>query len=404
MNKKIEITNKIFICTIIIITIFAVLIRIPLIHNITVDYKVYLEKWFEELKSSGGILGITNDIGNYNFPYLTILGILTYFPVNSLISIKAVSIIFDFALAIASMILVSRLVKEDKKYFMLITYFLILFLPTVTLNSAYWAQCDSIYTFFVIVSLIKLIDKKHVQSFIYLGIAFSFKLQAVFIIPMYIIYFMKEKENRKKLYYFFIIPIMNVIMCLPYIIIKKDKISVLKVYFNQTQQHNDMISLNLPNIYTLICKQTKTPYLIVNSNEWLSKVMVIITISIFFILLVLICQKKKNINDNNILLLGLISVLICTFLLPFMHERYMYVADVLSVILSMYYFSKRDYKKVLWPISIQIISLCSYIAYFSGYSIHFIDRKIFTILYITVICTSIMNFFLKQGGNLKDER
>lgn len=215
MNKKIEITNKIFICTIIIITIFAVLIRIPLIHNITVDYKVYLEKWFEELKSSGGILGITNDIGNYNFPYLTILGILTYFPVNSLISIKAVSIIFDFALAIASMILVSRLVKEDKKYFMLITYFLILFLPTVTLNSAYWAQCDSIYTFFVIVSLIKLIDKKHVQSFIYLGIAFSFKLQAVFIIPMYIIYFMKEKENRKKLYYFFIIPIMNVIMCLP---------------------------------------------------------------------------------------------------------------------------------------------------------------------------------------------
>lgn len=123
MNKKIEITNKIFICTIIIITIFAVLIRIPLIHNITVDYKVYLEKWFEELKSSGGILGITNDIGNYNFPYLTILGILTYFPVNSLISIKAVSIIFDFALAIASMILVSRLVKEDKKYFMLITYF-----------------------------------------------------------------------------------------------------------------------------------------------------------------------------------------------------------------------------------------------------------------------------------------
>ena len=75
---------------------------------------------------------------------------------------------------------------------------------------------DSIYTFFVIVSLIKLIDKKHVQSFIYLGIAFSFKLQAVFIIPMYIIYFMKEKENRKKLYYFFIIPIMNVIRdCTP---------------------------------------------------------------------------------------------------------------------------------------------------------------------------------------------
>ena len=60
MNKKIEITNKIFICTIIIITIFAVLIRIPLIHNITVDYKVYLEKWFEELKSSGGILWLSS--------------------------------------------------------------------------------------------------------------------------------------------------------------------------------------------------------------------------------------------------------------------------------------------------------------------------------------------------------
>ena len=62
------------------------------------------------------------------------------------------------------------------KFLELITYALVLIIPTVMLNSGMWGQCDSIYTTFVILALYFLVKEKYSLSFIMLGISFAFKL------------------------------------------------------------------------------------------------------------------------------------------------------------------------------------------------------------------------------------
>ena len=105
-------TNLIFF---IIITLLAIVVRIILVKYRFGDYEMFLEPWFNELKIYGGLPGLAHDIGNYMPSYMTILALLTYLPINSLVSIKVVSIIFDFIGAIMVYKITKELLK-DKKY------------------------------------------------------------------------------------------------------------------------------------------------------------------------------------------------------------------------------------------------------------------------------------------------
>ena len=73
-----------------IITIIAIIVRVMLIKHPSGDYDMFLKPWFDELKQNGGLRGLAKEIGNYTPPYMTLLALLTYLPINSLISIKIV--------------------------------------------------------------------------------------------------------------------------------------------------------------------------------------------------------------------------------------------------------------------------------------------------------------------------
>lgn len=63
------------------------------------------------------------------------------------------------------------------------------------LNLSVWGQCDSIYVTFVIWTIYFLYKEKYRKAFIFLGIAFAFKLQAVFIMPIvFYMYFTKKNS------------------------------------------------------------------------------------------------------------------------------------------------------------------------------------------------------------------
>ena len=180
--------NKILIFFII-ITALSVFLRISLYGFTFGDYDMFLEPWFYELKDGGGLWALNKNIGNYNAPYMTVLALLTYLPLSPLISIKTFSVIFDYICAIAVALISFEVLKGNKyrKMIALTLYGCVIFLPTVFLNSACWAQSDSIYTAFALLSLLFLIKKKYFRAFLFLGISFSFKLQFIFILPLYIL-------------------------------------------------------------------------------------------------------------------------------------------------------------------------------------------------------------------------
>ena len=183
-NKIYEfIKNHIIQIGFVIVTIFALWARFSMLDFETWDYTGFLKQWYDLIIENGRIHSLNKAIGDYNCPYIIILTLFTYLKLSALYCIKIFSIIFDFILAISGVVLVKKITKQ-KGILSLITYSALLFLPTMLLNGACWAQCDSIYASFIVISLIFLIDEKYIRSLIFLGIAFAFKLQFMFILPL----------------------------------------------------------------------------------------------------------------------------------------------------------------------------------------------------------------------------
>ena len=83
------------------------------------------------------------------------------------------------------------ILAHHEPYVAAITAFTVIWIsPVVLFNSSMWAQCDSIYTFFALLAVYLLYKEKNIPAFVFLGIALSFKLQAIFVLPFFLfIYF-----------------------------------------------------------------------------------------------------------------------------------------------------------------------------------------------------------------------
>ena len=350
------------------ITIMALLVRFLTFHFESHDYVAFLAPWFDYLKNNGGILALANYPGNYNAPYMTIMALLTYIPVKSLYSIKFVSVIFDFGLALSSACLVKYLISKNKNISFFITYAVILFLPEVLMNSGIWGQCDSGYTMFIVLALLYLLKERYIISFIHLGIAFSLKLQFIFILPLFIVIYIVKK--RYSILHFLIIPLVNFILCLPAIIIGKPIGELILIYFGQVNEYKQYMSLNFLNLYSLVD----------NSGKILYYVGIILTVIVCFLMLLYIIVKKVKFNDQKILNLGLWFVVMVTYLLPCMHERYLYMGGILAVIYYIVY--KKNY---LLTVSIIMCTILTYFHYLFGFYLTTGYKAIFSVGYLIVI-------------------
>lgn len=336
---------------IVVISILAIFIRLKFFNVVSGDYKYFLEGWFNTLKDNGGIFAIKDHIGNYTAPYMFILAILTYIPIKSLYTIKIVSIIFDFIGAFVASRMVYKLCGNEhyKKLLSVCTYAAILFSPTVILNGSAWGQCDIIYTTFVLISLYFLFDKKYTKAFIFLGIAFSFKLQTIFILPLYIILYFKDDDMS--IINFVMIPVAVFIINIPAILLGRPITSLVSQYMTQVGQYKDL-TMNLTNIYTFIP----------NYYNLFSTAGILFTIFIFIMLTMFIITYKFTINNKIILQLAILSILICNYFLPSMHERYIYMAGILSIV---YFFIDRT--KWYIPLGTISISCFCYMNYLFNY-------------------------------------
>lgn len=369
-----------FIIIFMIITAVSLYLRSKLLVYESNDFTYCLKEWFSILDNMGGLKALRLQIGNYNAPYITILALLTYIPVEPLISIKMVSIIFDYISAFA-IFEISRIILPDsanKKKYLLLIFAIAVFLPTVFLNSACWAQADSIYTAFVLISLLALLKKKYVKAFVFLGIAFSFKLQTIFILPLYI--FMYISERKFSILNFLIIPIVDFVMCLPAISFGKSFIDCINVYVGQTAEYSRYLTMNFPNIYSLLFgpNSADAPNLIDTPDQLIISIGVLFTLFIFMFIAVLVFYKKVKFDNRAIIEFGLWSILIATFFLPEMHDRYLYMGDLIAILYLLY--NKRKY---YIPIAIELISLSTYAYYLFGATA--MEIKYISLMYLVIV-------------------
>ncbi len=190
----------------------AVIIRVAFVAKSSGDFNDYVSHWFDHF-SVYGWDGFIKPPGNYSMPYLFLLA-----PVAQLVGVaptivlvKSISVFFDGILACSVKSLVLSVTGDSRRAW--IAFFGILLLPTVVLNSSAWGQCDSIYTSFIVLGIGALISSKWSKAGMWLSLAFSFKMQALFIVPF--LFWMWCASGRPPLRCAFIVPVVFLLTVAP---------------------------------------------------------------------------------------------------------------------------------------------------------------------------------------------
>ena len=113
----------------------------------------------------------------------------------------------------------------------LLAFFLVLFWPTVVLNGALWGQCDSIYVALCLMGLWLILADRPWAGVTAMGAAFAFKLQAVFLLPMLLLFWTAKKL---KWYHLAAFPVVNIVLVLPAVAAGRGLWDALTVGFQQT--------------------------------------------------------------------------------------------------------------------------------------------------------------------------
>lgn len=336
---------------IIIITFIAFFVRIKMFNINNYDMEI-ISSWLNVLKFQG-INGLKTMSADYPHGYRLVLLILSYFDFNSQYLIKTVSMFFDFFTAI----LCYKFVKEynDSKFHGFLIYAVLLFVPTIMLNSSFWGQCDSIYTFFIVLMFYRLFSEDYVDALIFLGVGLTFKMQAIFALPVLIYIYISKKKFP--FYYFFIIPSIYLISSIPSLLVGSNLKDALSLFFYYGSNASAALTAGFNNIYSFVLTQNVEIY------NALYQLGVCFTIALIGILFFYSYYKLKIEKVHDFIELYLVIILIITCFLPGMHERYLYSADVLSIL---WLFLIQDKKKAYAPFIIITHSCISYIRYISN--------------------------------------
>lgn len=360
--------------------ILAIYLRWTLFDIHTWDYDRYFSRWYDFIKSHGGFAALKYNFANYNVSYFYLLTICTYTSLPKLVAIKLIAVCFDILMALFVYLIVR--LKHRKAYLPTIASLVILFTPTVFIMSGLWGQFDSIYASLCIGSLYFLLRKQPCWAFVLFGLAVSFKPQAIFLFPLLLVLVITG-EIRKR--YFLLIPMVYLITILPACFIGRGFIDVLTTYRLRTDNRGHLLNLNAPNIFQWLPSGPFYPW---------DRAGIILALSVVGILSFVVLTSRSKITDDIIVKLALVFVVVVPFILPEMHERYFFLADVISIV-YVFYFPKYFYIAIL----MQISSLISYSPYLSGRSV--ISLKYIAFLVLGVIIVTILDL-LKALYSKKD--
>ena len=308
-------------CTVLIALSFAA--RASVLDYETLDYQDFLSRWVDFFRQNGGFKALSKPVGNYNIPYLYFLALFSYLPTRDLYLIKLLSILFDVLLAWSAMKLVGRATQNT---LMRIGCFLaVLFWPTVFLNGALWGQCDSIYVAFALLGIWLALEDKPIFSMVMMTLSFAFKLQAVFLLPICAVLWIYGKYNWK---HFLVFPLTYVLLVLPAVLLGRPFWDTITLYFHQTGSVGDGLNYNSPSIFAIFWR-------IPQERQGQASAFALVAAALYMLNLIAIAySKRKRLTDRSILALALLFAVGIPFLLPHMHDRYFFGADILALVLA----------------------------------------------------------------------
>ena len=367
--------DHLFVIGTVLLVLFSAALRYVLLPFRSYDYIECLEQWFLQLKNAGGVLeGLRQEIGDYNHLYRFLLSLATAAD-NPLVATKLLSVVFDYVGAAACAWLAYTALRqsgaEKRRAAALgcVSALVVLYLPVVLMNAAVWAQCDFMYTSFLILCVVFLIKEKYVPAFLCYGVAFSFKLQAVFLLPVLILLYVLTK--RFPFTHFLLIPATVIATGVLGILARwpvsgaRAILEPFLIYKEQVRGYH-AFTLNFPNIYSFLTWEVIPEGRVDSFFNYvrLSGTMFALAVlgaSLWYVLL-----KRPKMDARLLILLCVFCVDTCTLLLPVMHDRYAFCGTILLTLYVLLY-------RKLGPslLARYVTEACTYIFFLNENEINF---------------------------------
>ena len=306
----------------------ALAVRYPLLPFVSDDMRSAFTPWWAFLVENGYFAALRHDFSNYNVPYLYLLAAAAFLTggAHSLAAIKIISIVFDFVLALFVGKCVSLRYPESKTI-PVAAALATLFAPTVVANGALWGQSDAIYTAFLAGCLYFLLAGRQAWAFVAFGLAFSFKLQALFLAPSFL-WLLAKKAVRWRC--FLLIPLVWLVTLLPAWFLGRPfgdlRDGLLTIYPRQAVSAPRRLALNAPNLYLWAPRDW---------YDWYP-LFAALAAALLAVVAVAVRRSRARITPELTVFLATFSVLLAPYVLPKMHDRYFFPADVFAIVLAFY--------------------------------------------------------------------
>ncbi|MCI7041278.1 MAG: hypothetical protein MR992_03970 [Lachnospiraceae bacterium] len=332
--------------------LFAFMIRWKLMPIESADYYGFLKEWMNTIRENGGFHSLSMEISNYTSPYMYIMTLLSYISANDLYALKLTSVFFDYMAAFAVFKILYRMTGSKGKA--IFGMAILLLSPAVILDSAYWCQCDIIYTSFLLWSFYYFLKDNSRKSAIFFGVSFIFKLQSVFLLPFFIIMWLKKRTIKLRHYLY--VPVIYVISIIPAWIAGRSFQDLITIYLNQSNYY-PWGTLNYPNIYALLGEEMPD---LRHANE-VSGAGTIMAIMILGCIAYYLYTKKVRLTNELIVTLALFTVAITVYSLPHMHDRYGFLIDLLAII-----YGVNNVRKLPVTCGFTLVSVVSFMPFLIG--------------------------------------
>ena len=220
--------------------------------------------------------------------------------------------------------------------------------PTVVLNSSYWGQIDSIWTAGLLACVYFVLVRRELAAFVAYGLALAIKAQAVFLLPALALLALRQRVRWRS---FLVPPVVYLVAAAPAVVAGRSLGDVVGLYADQAGYFGEL-TLRAPNPYEWVPERF---------SGQLSNPATVIALVVLGVSVAAAARLIVDLTDEVILVSCAISLVLVPFVLPHMHERYFYGADVFSIVLAFW--------AVRWAIVavlVQTVSLLSYAPFLWG--------------------------------------
>jgi Gpi18-like mannosyltransferase len=297
---------------------------------------------------------LQHPMGIYFPAYFDFAMLTSYFNghLNLITQVKLISFCFDILAAITAYFLIGRIARKSGlgdrlPAAQIVAAFCILAGPTVLLNGSAWGQCDIVYTTFLLMSTYAVIAGIGSAAMLFFGFALAFKLQAVFFVPFLCAMLL---ARRVRWLHVLLVPVGWLLSLIPVLLNGGNIGEFSRLLFSQGETFPEL-AINIGNPWTVL--------MLLHFNEHIGT-LIGVTLTIIVTIAISIWGARPVFQTpSHTLMLAAFTLLAMPYIMPRMHERYFFPAEVFLCLLSCV-----DLSFVLTAALVLSASLIAYSNYF----------------------------------------